>query len=74
MLLITWWDIVEDPDWQDTGKAEITGTATCQTLGFYLNKDKDCVRLSSTISQDQRNVIVIPLGCVINVIKVGKIK
>jgi len=39
-------------------------------LGFYLNHDKHVVRLSSTIAKDQRNVVVIPLGCIKKVRKV----
>lgn len=70
MLLVEWVDIMEDPAWMDHAKAEIEKTESCQTLGFYLNHDKHVVRLSSTIAKDQRNVVVIPLGCIKKVRKV----
>jgi hypothetical protein len=70
MLLVEWADIVENPEWLDHDNAVKESTHMCSTLGFYLNHDATDVRLSSTISRDQRNVIVIPLGCVRKVTKI----
>lgn len=70
MLLVEWTDIMEDPTWMDHDKAEEEKPESCLSLGFYLNHDKHCVRLSSTITKHQRNVVVIPLGCIKKVRKV----
>lgn len=70
MLLVEWTDIMEDPAWMDHEKAGEEKPESCSTLGFYLNHDKHVVRLSSTIAKDQRNVVVIPLGCIKKVRKV----
>ena len=70
MLLIDWVDIMDDPAWMNHEKAAETPADACQSLGFYLNHDKDVVRVSSTISKDERNVVVIPVGCITKVRKV----
>lgn len=71
MLLIEWRDIVADPTWRNHVIAEKQETVICTTLGFYINHDKNVVRVSTTIAKEQRDVTVIPLGCIIKVRKVS---
>jgi len=64
ILLVDWVDITDHNDWYPEEKAEKKELSKCQSVGYYLNHDNESLRISSTISGNDRSVIVIPMGCV----------
>ena len=65
LLLIVWRDIVEDPAWQTVEQATtLPLEGLCCSVGFFNKHDKECLYLSNTVSNSERNSLVIPLGCI----------
>lgn len=65
-LEITWLDIVEDSSWMSIQKALLYKPCLCKTVGFFLNQNDEVIRISGSIqvNDHDRNVIVIPWGCI----------
>ena len=62
-----WDDIVSDSAWLPEQKAADYPVTQCKSVGYFVNKTKDILRLSATIQlgkDPERDVIVIPLGVV----------
>lgn len=65
VLLVKWLDTVVKSQWFKENEAKRAGGANCSTVGFYLNQTGTLLRLSSSIGEDKdRDVTVIPLGCI----------
>lgn len=74
-ILVKWEDIAQYYDWNPETDAENKPAITCLTLGFYLNKTKRWLRVSDTMCSDgDRNVTVIPLGCILKIRKWNRVK
>ncbi|MDP1614747.1 MAG: hypothetical protein Q8L68_03025 [Methylococcales bacterium] len=67
-IVVKWLDIVQEDTWQSEDSASKFNPIICHTLGFFLNEDKQLIRLSDSIASDgDRNVIVIPRGCILKI-------
>lgn len=67
-IVVKWEDIAAYYEWHPEAEAEEKPAITCLTLGFYLNETKKWLRLSDTICSDgDRNVTVIPKGCILKI-------
>ena len=64
ILEVTWVDIVQDPNWLDEDKIDKEECPLCSTVGFFYKQTKEYFYLSSTISGSQRDVTIIPTGCI----------
>lgn len=67
-LVVKWLDVTQRNDWlseEDAGRAP---PAVCRSVGFFLNETKDVIRISDSVCSDtDRNVTVIPRGCVLKI-------
>ena len=63
---VDWVDIVSVADWLPDAKAENHPVAICRDIGYFTSQDKDVLRISSSyqLNEKERNVTVIPLGCI----------
>ena len=68
-----WWrDIVANAKWLSDKEASCEQPSVCQTMGYFLNVADGCLRVSgSRTSEQERDVVVIPLG---NIYKVLRLK
>ena len=64
LLEVVWVDIVQDPSWLDEDKIEESECPMCKTVGYFYKQTKEFFYLSSTISGSQRDVTIIPIGCI----------
>ncbi|KKK51886.1 hypothetical protein LCGC14_3110480 [marine sediment metagenome] len=67
LIEIEWEDIVSDSAWLIEEVAVKEPLTQCKSVGYFLNKTKEVIRLSSSIQlgkDSERDVIVIPLGVV----------
>ena len=75
LIIIKWEDIIQYDDWIAENKASEKALVSCLTVGFYLNETKRWIRLSDTICSDtDRNVTVIPKGCILKIRRIDRIK
>ena len=63
-LEVTWVDIVQDPEWLEEKSIDDEVCPTCSTVGYFYKQTNDFLYLSSTISGSQRDITIIPVGCV----------
>jgi len=61
---VEWVDIIQHSGWEAEDKREKEEPAYCRTVGYFLNANQHVLRLSSTISDGERDVTVIPKGCI----------
>jgi len=76
LLLITWDDILMVSGWLSDKDAQEMEPAHCKTIGYFINDDKNNIRLTGTVSEDgDKDVVVIPKGCIrkVQVIKYKRI-
>ena len=70
---IHWVDIVSNPKWHSKEDACKALPANCSYVGYFLNKDKDCLRCMNMRCVDDNDCdwSVFPLGVItkINVLK-----
>ncbi len=68
---VLWVDILQDPSWQSSDVASESQPALCRSLGYYLNCERGCLRISESLNKDldQRSVQIFPLGVVLKVRK-----
>jgi len=71
---IQWLDIIASSAWHKEEQASRFNPADCKSLGYFLNEDKNCVRISSTVGMErsngrERDIIVIPKGCIVKIRK-----
>jgi len=64
ILEVTWVDIVQDPNWLDEKNIDNETCPLCKTVGYFYKLTKDFFYLSSTISGSQRDITIIPTGCI----------
>lgn len=65
LLLISWEDIVMVSGWLSDENAQDMKPASCKTIGWFVNDDKNNIRLTGTVSEDgDKDIVVIPKGCV----------
>ena len=63
---VEWIDIVSDSSWLKEDKAKIEPAIQCKTIGYFLNSDKEVLRLSHSyqLKDKERDVSVIPWGVI----------
>lgn len=65
LLLVTWDDIVSNASWLSEASAKSHPAVECKDIGWLTSADKKNIRLSSSINaMGERNVTVIPIGCI----------
>lgn len=65
LLIVTWNDIVEVANWTSDEDARNLKPTVCKTVGWFVNDDKDVVRLTWSVAEDgDKSVVVIPKGCI----------
>ena len=75
LIAITWEDITQHYEWVDEDIAAAKQTTTCWVTGYYLNEDKNCLRLSDMVNTNkERNVTVLPKGCIKKIFRLRKSK
>lgn len=70
LIEIEWEDIYSTCSWHTEVSASNFPIPQCKSVGYFLNRDKKCLRLSMTIQTDRfsdRDVTVIPIGCITKV-------
>ena len=72
LFIITWDDIVEKSEWLSDDNAKEIQPAVCKTVGWFVNNDKDNIRLTSTVAEDgDKSICVIPKGVIRDVKKIN---
>ena len=66
LLEVTWLDITDNNTWLTPYTAMRTSACLCKSLGYFLNRDEEVLRISATIQVEDgdRGVITIPWGCI----------
>ena len=71
LLIITWDDIVSDSSWLKDSVAQGYPPACCKDVGWFVNDDKLNIRITTSVnSQGEKNISVLPKGCIRNVQKI----
>jgi len=65
LLVVSWDDILARNVWLSDKDAQETQPAHCKSVGWFVNDDKNNIRLTSTVAEDgDKDVVVIPKGCI----------
>lgn len=67
ILEVHWEDVETDNDWQKEERAGKFALPQCLTIGYFLNQDKNCIRVSHTVQvnkEKDRDVTVMPKGVI----------
>ena len=67
LLVVHWLDIVDENSWLSPERASIEKACPCTSVGFFLNRDEVVIRISPTMQEKDRSVVVIPWGCVTSI-------
>lgn len=70
LIEVEWDDTFSTCSWHTDASASNFPVPRCKSAGYFLNKDKKCLRLSATIQIGpftDRDVTAIPVGCIIKV-------
>lgn len=68
ILVVTWNDIKSDSSWTGDEEAQDFQPALCKNVGWFVNEDKDNIRLTWSVCDDgDKSIEVIPKGCVVDV-------
>lgn len=71
LLLIIWGDVVSDPAWLEDEIAERYQAIVCKDIGWFVNDDKLNIRITTSVNNcGEKNVTVIPKGCIRSVQKI----
>jgi len=63
LLVIKLWDIITNQNWLPDDKAQNLSAMGCATVGWFVNKDKDFIRITNLVSDDgDKTITVIPKG------------
>lgn len=72
VIEVHWIDITTTASWKTIEEAENYIPTSCYSVGYFLNEDKDVIRLSATKNDEgERDVNVIIKGCIQSI---GKLK
>lgn len=62
---VQWLDIVTASNWKTRQARSTAKPAVCKSVGFFINQDKDSIRISHSVSDDNGgDYTVFPIGCV----------
>ncbi len=67
LVEIEWDDTFASCSWYTEAAANGFPIVQCKSVGYFINKDKKCLRLSATIQlgrNGERDVAAIPVGCI----------
>lgn len=66
LLEIEWIDIVTESGWLTPTMACKREPCSCKSVGYFLNRDEDVIRISQTfqVTDLERDVTVIPWGVI----------
>ena len=66
VIEIVWVDIVGNPSWTHPDEIAVLKPACCCWCGYFVSKDKDCLRGCNTISfsDGDTNYYTFPLGVI----------
>lgn len=76
LVVIWWYDAVEESAWQAIYKIEKEQPPISKTVGWYLSEDKICIRILFSISSEsldknmEASYSVIPKGMIIKIEKI----
>ncbi len=72
LLIVTWIDTTETSEWTPDEEAQDRQPATCKTVGWFVNDDKDNIRLTWSVAEDgDKSIGVIPKGCIKDVKRIN---
>ncbi len=72
VIEVEWEDIFSTCSWHTKALASNFPIPKCKCVGYFLNQDKKCLRLSHTIQVGRfsdRDVTAIPQGCITKIRK-----
>ncbi len=74
LITVVWEDANQVAGWLTEGAASSFPLAEVKSVGFFLNKDKTAIRISGSLSEKERDVLVIPIKWVkrIKFLRIGK--
>ncbi len=73
LLLVSWKDIVSDVSWSSMESASALLPADCKSVGWFLNEDKEVIRIFSHVNDLHcSDYTVIPKGVIVKIIRILK--
>ena len=74
LIAVIWEDANQVAGWLTEEVAASFPLAEVKSVGFFLSRDKTAIRISGSLSEKERDVLVIPLNGVkrIRFLKIGK--
>jgi hypothetical protein len=79
MLLVTFYDIISDDEWQTDAKAELLKLPKCKLMGYFFSQDKISIKITSFLGDREvmdnslAYIVAIPWGCVIEIEELRKV-
>lgn len=64
LLVIYWHDITSVDGWLSSEDAATQQSISAVSVGWFVNDDDDCIRITNTLCDDQHNILVIPKGVI----------
>lgn len=64
IIAVIWEDAVQIASWLSDKEASNKPLDEVKSVGFFLNEDKKTIRISGSLSGQERDVLVIPRGWV----------
>ena len=61
LIAVVWEDANQVAGWLTEEAASLFPLAEVKSVGFFLNKDKTAIRISGSLSEKERDVLVIPI-------------
>jgi hypothetical protein len=50
LIIVTWFDIEDDPSWKPIELVEVERVTLCKTVGWFINSSDDCLRLAFSVN------------------------
>ena len=68
---VHWLDTLSSSHWMPREQVAQERVARCRTIGYLIGVDVESIRLSHTLSEDDGDFTIIPLGCIQSIILLG---
>jgi hypothetical protein len=79
MLLVTFYDIISDDEWQTKEKAKLLKLPECKIMGYFFSQDKVTLKVTpfvgdkKAMDDDLAYIVAIPWGCVLKIEELRKV-
>lgn len=64
LVIVYWWDTIGEENWTEIKDIEKEKVPLVKTVGWFLSEDENCIRLLTSICDEDASYSIIPKGTV----------